>query len=247
MSNPTTGRPYQKQYEEAEALFNDSTLEQCIASAKKNLDDPTLPPYYFIKNSILIACALDDWDEADPWRVSAEMVYRRSLDEAQKSKDVNSLDALEVLKTQLDELNMFRMEDLTGLTPSLIDGSIAMSELEIDDTAGLDLEDSAAVAMAENEDEVEADSMDTSTICQTPTIIVVPHAEGGQPSPVADTKKVTRKKSFKMSKGGAYHAHQFSKSRGHAAEPRASILNIDWAPRGGTPPDDKNMDYAPRK
>jgi hypothetical protein len=33
--------------------------------------DRTIPPFYIIKNCILIASALNDWDEADIWRLTA--------------------------------------------------------------------------------------------------------------------------------------------------------------------------------
>jgi hypothetical protein len=68
-----------------------------------------------MQNCILIACALDDWNEADLWRRSAELTYNTSFAEATTKNDTNSLDMLRNVRIQLDELHEFKMEDLTGL------------------------------------------------------------------------------------------------------------------------------------
>jgi uncharacterized protein YjiS (DUF1127 family) len=69
-----------------------------------------------MQNCILIACALDDWNEADLWRRSAELTYNTSFAEATTKNDTNSLHMLRNVRIQLDELNEFKMEDLTGLS-----------------------------------------------------------------------------------------------------------------------------------
>jgi hypothetical protein len=44
--------------------------------------DPTFPPYYVVKNHILAASALDDWNDADKHRITAEVQYRISFHDA---------------------------------------------------------------------------------------------------------------------------------------------------------------------
>jgi len=48
--------------------------------------DPTLPPYYAIKNNILIASALDDWEDADVYRLTAEQSYITSRRDAEEKQ-----------------------------------------------------------------------------------------------------------------------------------------------------------------
>ncbi|KAH7066958.1 hypothetical protein BKA63DRAFT_495842 [Paraphoma chrysanthemicola] len=78
---------YRQQYDAARSMFDETDTEPCIREAKKNFkvctSDPTLPPYFVIKNCILVACALDDWNDADK---------------------------------ELDQLQEFKVDDLTGLT-----------------------------------------------------------------------------------------------------------------------------------
>ncbi|KAL6711642.1 hypothetical protein ACN47E_004576 [Coniothyrium glycines] len=169
MADPTPSSLYMQQYTEAVRLFDDGQIDGCIAETKKNLTDPTLPPFYIIKNCILLACALDDWNEADGWRLSAEQSYRTTLDEATRKQDLNSLLALSDLRKELDELYEFRMEDLTGMTREerdmcgmeddmhLDEEDTAMQEYDDEDLAGIDLEDAEAVAKVENEMEVAAE------------------------------------------------------------------------------------------
>jgi hypothetical protein len=76
------------------------------------LRDWTLPPYYAIKNSILVASALDNWDEANLWRLSAEQTYDYCYETSVKNQDQASLRLLEGLRRQLDELERLRQEDL---------------------------------------------------------------------------------------------------------------------------------------
>jgi hypothetical protein len=65
---------------------------------------------------MLIACALDDWNEAELWRRSAEQAFKTSFAKASKMNDTNSLAIPKNVRSELDELNEFRMEDLTGLS-----------------------------------------------------------------------------------------------------------------------------------
>lgn len=83
---------------------------------RKLLSDPTLPPFYQIKNYILLAGALEDWEQANHWGLAAEHVYHMSLNTAEKRNDVHSLGVLTELREELDELKEFKLEDETGLT-----------------------------------------------------------------------------------------------------------------------------------
>lgn len=63
-------RLYETQYE-AVKLFNEGDMSGSMAAAQYNLTDSTLPPYYYIKNHILIASAMDDWEDAEHHRLAA--------------------------------------------------------------------------------------------------------------------------------------------------------------------------------
>lgn len=87
--------------------------------------------------------------------LSAEQTYQTSLDEATLKNDKNSLQVLEDLRKELDELKEFRMEDLTGLTREerydfSHDGDMDMDQMQQaialvdEDTAGIDRGDSGA-------------------------------------------------------------------------------------------------------
>ena len=117
-------------------------------------------PYYTIKNCILLAAASDDWDRADGWLSSAGQTYKTSLEKTTERQDDDSLEALVGLRKMLDEMDEFRMEDLTGLTKEERDASAfdeeattAMSDDEDEDeykrSVDMDMEDSEAVARVE--------------------------------------------------------------------------------------------------
>ncbi|CAN9120840.1 unnamed protein product [Alternaria alternata] len=152
MSDPDPSRLYHKQYEEARKLF-DGDIVNCIAAAKKNLLDPTLPPFYIIKNCILVAGAVDDWNIADDWLGRAERAFKKSLDLATRQQDNKWLEALAGLREELDEVKEFKMEDLTGM----------MKEERDTVDAGLEEMDAAeeleAVAGAEDRIEVAAEHL----------------------------------------------------------------------------------------
>ncbi|KAB2109673.1 hypothetical protein AG0111_0g945 [Alternaria gaisen] len=230
MSDADPSTLYHKQYQEARKLF-DSDIVNCIAAAKKNLLDPTLPPFYIIKNCILVAGAVDEWNIADDWLRWAEQAFKKSHDLATRQQDNNSLEALAGLREELDELKEFKMEDFTGMTKEerdMIDAEMeeleALAEAEnMTEVAAEYLEDSEAVAEAENTMEVAAEHL------------CIPIRPAGEPthdtSDPAVGSKSRRQKSTR-SKGGAYHAQQFSRSRSNA-KLRPSVLNYDWARKEG--------------
>lgn len=65
----------------------DADLKECIRSAKYNLTDPTLPPYYIIEACTLIACALDDWSDEEIWQGRSEHTYWLSFSKATVRED----------------------------------------------------------------------------------------------------------------------------------------------------------------
>jgi hypothetical protein len=73
-------------YQAASDLF-DVDPERCITQAKKNLQALNISSYYIIENSLLIACAEDDWKEAQYWRLFAEEMYQKSLFQVCQSSD----------------------------------------------------------------------------------------------------------------------------------------------------------------
>lgn len=72
------------------------------------------PPCYVIKNGILLAtCSvLDDWDEADGGRLSAEQTYFTSLQEANRKQDIGSLHAHAKLRRELERSELIQNGEL---------------------------------------------------------------------------------------------------------------------------------------
>lgn len=96
--------------------------------------DTTLPPFYLIKNCILLASALNDWDEADDWRHVAEAPYKTNFHDSRTNEDADSLKVLECLRAELDELKQFREEDMAALYKEMNgDDNIDNEEGEYDD------------------------------------------------------------------------------------------------------------------
>ncbi|KAI8942960.1 hypothetical protein NX059_000999 [Plenodomus lindquistii] len=252
MSDPNPGSLYQQQYDQVCNSFEDGLIDKCIAEAKHNLTDPTLPPFYIIKYCIVLACAHDTWDKADGWRRSAEHMYQTCLDNATRKQDTSSLETLSDLRMELDELHEFRMEDMTGMTKEERDscgvednserGQVDVMDYD-EDLAGVDFEDSAAVAEAENDVEVAAERIrlpirSASELANPVTPVV--HEDPSDRaicsnSPAKDqqiatlAKQLRRQKSSKF-KGGAFHASAFAKSMGKSsAQSRLNLLDVDWS------------------
>lgn len=168
-----------------------------------------LPPYYIIKNCILVACALDDWNDADYYRSAAEQAYDTTLAEATRKNDKGSLAALKQLRKELDQLTEFRVEDITGMTKEERmgtiddDGDLYGMKAAI---AAWEAEEEALAA--EDEDEVSADNISPlvrpASEPTTPVPTIVLPTDSDQP-PIAIAAP-HRPKSVKLSKNGAYHA-----------------------------------------
>lgn len=83
-----------------------------VFQTDQQCSDPTLPKYYDMMNSIIIAHALDDWEDADVYRLAVEFVYDCELKEAQRKHNAVALECLEEIREELDDLNHARLEDL---------------------------------------------------------------------------------------------------------------------------------------
>jgi hypothetical protein len=80
-----------------------------------------------------MACALDDWRDADIFRVRAEDVYQKALSRATSEHDYDSLELLKGLAKDLKTLNQFRDEDMLELkTGTGSDGADGMGDIEGD-------------------------------------------------------------------------------------------------------------------
>jgi hypothetical protein len=159
---------------------------------------------------------------------------------------------LQDLRTELDQLNEFRLQDITALADAEIgmaDMDTFMDDEEMDyDVEEMDFDDvtafeeQEAVTLAENEDEVAAETMflpiraagDVSgpEATTAPALNIIPPVEDTTTSPTPN-KQVRRYKSVRFNKGGAFHAQQFAKSISKSSASRASILDMDWATEKG--------------
>ncbi|KAJ4368586.1 hypothetical protein N0V86_009493 [Didymella sp. IMI 355093] len=79
------------------------------------LSNHELPPYYEIMNFVLITSALDDWDDAEMFRLSAEETCRETLEDATYTNDEASRETLKKLREELDALERFKDEDMLEL------------------------------------------------------------------------------------------------------------------------------------
>lgn len=68
MAADPTNSMYKRNYMEAQQHMDDDNFEACADTAKYNLTDPTLPPYYRILNVISLVSASTDWDAVEPYR-----------------------------------------------------------------------------------------------------------------------------------------------------------------------------------
>ncbi|KAI0587121.1 hypothetical protein PtrSN002B_004705 [Pyrenophora tritici-repentis] len=100
-------RLYQADFDKAAKHFDDGDIEKCIELTKYNMTNVSLPPYYVTRNCILLTSALDDWDEADTWRLIAQSSYKTCFWDAKKRDDVHALEILEGLRGELDELKKY--------------------------------------------------------------------------------------------------------------------------------------------
>ncbi|CAI6338677.1 unnamed protein product [Periconia digitata] len=135
----------EQQYEAASDAFDEEDMEECIRLAKQNLTEPDITSYYFMQNCILLAIALEDWNEGEEWHRTAEQKYWTCYAKSRSRNDAATLEDLKGLKG----LKQLR-EDLDGLKEYL-------EHMKL--TNSIYREDAEAVAETENEVEEAADRM----------------------------------------------------------------------------------------
>jgi hypothetical protein len=214
-----------------------------------------MPPYYYMKSMILIACGQKEWGTADTYRYAAEVAYAEAHGEAKQHNDADSLELLEEIRDDLDELIDRRNNDIAAHTGIRVyfgsDGvdDLYYEPLEDDDVLS-EMEDFDELAEAEDAEEVvaaeqavlpartsspvdedvktqdAASSSATPTPTPTPAVPVVPSLA----EPASTTRPLTlrAKKSARWNKGGAYNAHQFTKSIGRSAGSGLARLYREW-------------------
>ncbi|OAG24972.1 hypothetical protein CC77DRAFT_1004654 [Alternaria alternata] len=95
--------------------------------AAVNTTDPAIPPYYYLKNCILVARAQADWDLNDLYRLNAEQKYDSSFHDAILRPDDGSLKVLRELRGELDDLYTSREASVSAsesVAPPLLLGWI---------------------------------------------------------------------------------------------------------------------------
>jgi hypothetical protein len=75
-----------------------------------------MPPYYYMKHMILIACGQEEWETADTYRYAAEVAYAEAHGKAKRHDDADSLEVLEEIRDDLDELIDRRNNDIAAHT-----------------------------------------------------------------------------------------------------------------------------------
>jgi hypothetical protein len=165
------------------------------------------------------------------------------LQNATNREDTESLNALQDLREELDQLAEFRHRDLE----EYMGGGFEDDEDELDmladgveqDDAGIEDEEPEAEGVELGNEDMEGEEstvaakkphilpIRSSREHETPEV-VEPPAEDEESTTTADSSKTLRKrKSTKF--GGAFHAHAFSKSLSRGPRPRGSLLDIGGA------------------
>jgi hypothetical protein len=261
MSDPYAPNLYQKLYEAAVHLFDKGKFKTCTKVAESNVAcadparhkeaadsaerDETLPPYYFIKNAILIVSAMDDWADAEVWKLAAEQAYITAFGKAKNKHSDNTREAFAELRYEFDQLDMFKVRDFEALVALGEEDEERYEEDEEeygeDDYEGEDEDDYEG--QNKDEDEGEDAGQGANASAETETIdfpirqaskhdpktnsvpaVKVDTAANGSPD-TSSAPKIHQKK------GGAYHMHAFTKSLSKgssSSSARASIMDGDW-------------------
>jgi hypothetical protein len=221
-----------------------------------------------MKNMILIACGQEDWWIADAYRYAAEKAYTEAHHEATLEIDTDSLEVLEEIRDVLDQLSHRSYEEMAAETGIRVHfGSDGVDDLYYepleDDDVLSEMEDFDELAEAEDAEEVvvaeqivlptrtsspvdsdlktqdAASSPATPTPAPTPAVPVVLSLV----EPASTTRPLTlrAKKSARWNKGGAYNAHQFTKSIGKSAGSGLARLYRKWGAEENKS-NDKNSD-----
>jgi hypothetical protein len=65
MSSDSKDELHAQQFKECYLLYEQEKYDECIASAKLNLSDPTLPIYFKIKTLVTLANAEEEWEDTE--------------------------------------------------------------------------------------------------------------------------------------------------------------------------------------
>ena len=71
---------------------------------------------------MLLASAMDNWEDGGLWLSRAESCYNVTLANATMRQDTESLKMLKELRAELDELKEFRKEDMEEMAREAMDG-----------------------------------------------------------------------------------------------------------------------------
>jgi uncharacterized protein (UPF0216 family) len=153
---------------------------------------------------------MDDWQDADVWRLAAEQAYVTARQEASARQDNKELEFLQELREEFDTLEKQKNEEFAtfmgaGLFEGLLDTGDDNDDLEMDmememememDDMKMELEmemedslgteDAVAIANAEDEDKVVGKTLDL------PTRSAGEHESSGAVSPADATKSLRR-------------------------------------------------------
>jgi molybdopterin-guanine dinucleotide biosynthesis protein len=164
MSDPSSRKNlYRTEYEKAEQLFDDGDTDGSIALAQHSLKDPSLPPYFHIRYHIMIASAMDNWDDADYHRLVAEQAWSTTRRNATAKRDHNSLKALEDLRDELDQLEGFKHQDFAKYVG---DGDMEEDD-DMEEYDDMQEDDDMEMAMDGFEDEDSLGSEDAVAVSET--------------------------------------------------------------------------------
>ncbi|KAI4618872.1 hypothetical protein J4E83_005823 [Alternaria metachromatica] len=209
--------------------------EICIAQAKKNLQAFYISSYWIIENSLLIACAEDNWEEAEYWRLFAEDMYERTLFQARYQNDTGLLEMLALVREELDEVEEKLIDSPTGMTDAERAGTAHTDEDEEkseDEDEDEDEEENEEKPMKPllgmtdlERNEVEEKDKGKEKAQEEEVAEENEKAEIGAVVPEhKDTLKPPRALPLR-SKGGAANAHEFTKSLGMSG---GKTLFAEW-------------------
>jgi hypothetical protein len=120
---------------------------------------------------------MDDWQDADVWRLAAEQAYVTSRQDASARQNNKALEVLQELREELDELKRQKNQDFAtfmgeGLFEGLLDTGDDDPDMDMDDDTATEMEmememedelgteDAVAAANAEDEDKIVGKTLD---------------------------------------------------------------------------------------
>ncbi|KAF2102052.1 hypothetical protein NA57DRAFT_73486 [Rhizodiscina lignyota] len=140
----------------AYALYDTERHQECVEQLMELLWEPELPYSERLRVNMILACAVDDWDGAESYRLEAERVYQqirqrwplgseianqfpdqeRMLDSARQSLDNIAGDQLEARPSPSAEQDQEQDQGDTEITDDLLE---AMDALDVGMTSNVDM------------------------------------------------------------------------------------------------------------